>query len=394
MNAPSVELTQALSADALIAEARQLAGLNDFGSNEFYEPLKKLLECVPLGMTPHPEGLASIQADIVRCLVNRLRFQADLTTHPEILDEDVEDPIIVLGLGRSGTTKMQKILSSPDNVQKALFWRLWNPARFPGNNAHSASADPRIAAAGTSNLVATDDPNIHAAHHMEEKEVDEEWLLYTLTFDDWIWNQLLFMPEYFDWVRQRPREQPFAYVKSLLQYLQWQDGGKQDRPWVMKAVGYLADMEPLMACYPRATLLHTHRDPLQTIPSWAKFVSAMWAMRGDPIDKERVGQEVLRYWGMAMDRYLDSRRRLQLDERIVDARYEDVRSNPMSIVERVYQRAGRNITPAAATAMAQWHNTNEQGRFGVHRYSLEEFGLSEAIINDRFAEYIDRFIQR
>ncbi|MGB1907894.1 MAG: sulfotransferase family protein, partial [Spongiibacter sp.] len=335
-----------------------------------------------------------IQADIVRCLVNRLRFQADLTTHPEILDEDVEDPIIVLGLGRSGTTKMQKILSSPDNVQKALFWRLWNPARFPGNNAHSAGADPRIAAAGTSNLVATDDPNIHAAHHMEEKEVDEEWLLYMLTFDDWIWNQLLFMPDYFDWVRQRPREQPFAYVKSLLQYLQWQDGGKQDRPWVMKAVGYLADMEPLMACYPRATLLHTHRDPLQTIPSWAKFVSAMWAMRGDPIDKERVGQEVLRYWGMAMDRYLDSRRRLQLDERIVDARYEDVRSKPMSIVERVYQRAGRNITPAAATAMAQWHNTNEQGRFGVHRYSLEEFGLSEAIINDRFAEYIDRFIQR
>ena len=289
---------------------------------------------------------------------------------------------------------MQKILSSPDNVQKALFWRLWNPARFPGSEIDQTSSDPRIAAAGTANLVATDDPNIHAAHHMEETEVDEEWLLYLLTFDDWIWNQLLFMPEYFDWVRRRPRDEPFAYVKSLLQYLQWQDGGKQGRPWVMKAVGYLADMDPLMACYPRATILHTHRDPLQTIPSWAKFVSAMWNMRSQPIDKHRIGKEVLRYWGMAMDRYLESRSRLKLDERIVDARYQDVRSNPMSIVERVYERAGRSISPQAAEAMANWHNTNEQGRYGVHEYSLAEFGLSEAVINERFGDYIERFIQR
>ena len=66
----------------------------------------------------------------------------------------------------------------------------------------------------------------------------------------------------------------------------------------------------------------------------------------------------------------------------------------MSIVERVYERAGRKITEPAYQSMAAWHSNNEQHRFGKHEYSLDEFGLSETMINERFSDYIKRFIQR
>src|SRR5690606_3699950 len=135
------------------------------------------------------QGREAFQHYIVRSLVNRLRIQAELSRHPEILDEDVSDPIIVIGLGRSGTTKLQKMLSAPDSVQKAVFWRLWNPARFP--DARDGEPDPRIEAANFSNLTTADNPELDAAHHMAHTEVEEEWLLYTYTFEDWIWNTLI-----------------------------------------------------------------------------------------------------------------------------------------------------------------------------------------------------------
>lgn len=392
MSLSITEIKRALNVDTLITQAQETSGLFDFGDDSFMLPMQKLLEYIPQDSELHRDGLASIVADVQRCLVNRLRFQYDLQAHPEILNEDVDDPIIILGLGRSGTTKMQKILSAPDNVQKMLFWRLWNPAPF--SQTTSDHTDPRIALAGTANLVATDNNAVHAAHHMEEQEVDEDWLLYLLTFDDSIWNQLVFSPSYLDWISGRASTAPFAYAKALVQYLQWQDGGKRDRPWVMKGVGYIANMESLMASYPRATILHTHRDPLVTIPSWAKFVSAMWSLRSEPIDKHLVGQQVMRYWAWAMDRYLQDRDKLSLDGCIVDARYEDVRKNPISIVERVYERAGRSLNPDAKQAMAAWHSSNEQHRFGKHEYSLAEFGLSERMINERFGDYITRFIER
>jgi len=392
MSLKTTEVTSVLKVETLITQAQETSGLRDFGDDSFMLPMQKLLECIVQDSTLHPVGLASIVADVQRCLVNRLRFQQDLQAHPEISQEDVDDPIIILGLGRSGTTKMQKILSAPDDVQKMLFWRLWNPAPF--SQAQEDQADPRIALAGTSNLVATDNNAVHAAHHMEEQEVDEDWLLYLLTFDDTIWNQLVFSPSYLDWVTERSSSGPFAYTKTLVQYLQWQDGGKRDRPWVMKGVGYIANMKSLISSYPRATILHTHRDPLVTIPSWAKFVSAMWSLRSKPIDKQLIGQQVMRYWGWAMDRYLHDRDKMNLASCIVDARYEDVRKNPIGIAQEVYDRSGRALNAPAKQAMAAWHNSNEQHRFGKHEYSLAEFGLSEKMINERFGDYIARFIQR
>ena len=327
----------------------------------------------------------------MRFLVNRLRMQHDINRHPEILQEDISDPIIVIGLGRSGTTKLHKMLSSADNVHKTFFWRMINPSRFPDSVA--GQPDPRIAAVN-SDRTAEKSPELAAAHYIDAEEVEEEWMLYQFTFEDWIWCQFTPCYEYFDWVMRRPSLPAFRYVKQMLQYLQWQDGGKRGRPWVLKTVGYIANMDALLACYPNATFVHMHRDPRETIPSYAKVQSLMWSQQGNPVDPHVVGRETLKMWSTAMRRYLETRNRLKLNDRILDVKYETIRTDPMSVIREVYRRANRELTDAEHQKMAAWHNNNEQHRFGRHDYSLQAFGLTEADVDQAFDQYIRRFIKR
>ena len=118
------EIRRELDAEQFVATARKITGLSDFGTEAWREPLNKLLDCAAHDVGFHAQGLEAFKADMVRTLVNRLRMEKDIRQHPEILDEDVSDPIIIIGLPRSGTTKMHKMLSAPDNVQKTtpLAW--------------------------------------------------------------------------------------------------------------------------------------------------------------------------------------------------------------------------------------------------------------------------------
>ena len=389
-----------LDVKQLIQSARVEAGLSDFGDESFFAPMEKLLDCAARDVDFHEQGLGSFRFDVVRCLVNRLRMQDDIKRHPEILDEDVSDPIIITGLGRSGTTKLHKMLSTPDDVQKTYFWRMWNPARFP--DAVPGKLDPRIAAADFSDLISEDKPGVDAAHHIEQGEVEEESMLYFFTFENWAWCQIAPTFSFHDWVMEQPGNRPYRFVKTMLQYLQWQDGGRVgnrvgnrgDRPWILKAPFHLPYIDTLLDCYPNATVVHTHRDPRQTMPSWTKFICNLWLIQSNPVDPLVAGKELLHSWSQAMMRYLEKRDRLKLDNRIVDVKYEHIRNDPMSVVKEIYRRTGREMSADAEQKMAAWHESNEQGRFGRHEYSLQEFGLTEQMIDDSFSDYINRFIYR
>ena len=386
------ELRQELNAGRLLALAREQSGLSDFGDEGFLEPMHKLLDCAARDVDFHPQGLEIFKADVMRCLVNRLRMADDLRRHPEILDEDVSDPIIVTGLGRSGTTKLHKMLSAADDVQKTYFWRMWNPARFP--DAIPGQLDPRIKAADFSNLISEDKPGIDAAHHIEQGEVEEEWMLYFFTFENWSWCQTTPSFSFHDWVMNQPAQRPYRLVKTILQYLQWQDGGKRNRPWILKAPGHLPYIDVLLECYPNATIVHSHRDPRDTMPSWTKFISHLWQIQSNSVDPLLAGREILKSWRDAMTRYLKIRDGMKPDARIIDVDYEQVRADPMALMKQIYRKAGRAMSPEAEAQMAQWHATNEQGKHGKHEYSLEEFGFTGASIDEAFKDYIARFIVR
>jgi len=385
-----------LNLDKLMEEARKATGLSDYGDTSFVEPTVKFLDRVAREIEFHAEGLDSFRSVIIRILVNKLRMQEDVKRHPEILEEDVSDPLIIIGLPRSGTTKMQRMIASAPAVQKLYMWRMLNPAPFP--EAIPGQPDPRIAAAGLDSLTAGHHKKVHAAHAMAGCEVDEEFLLLD-SYDPSVAGFSIYLPLFFyqEWIPGKERgadRQAYRHLRKQLQYLQWQDGGKRGRPWILKAVMHHAHMEALLEYFPKATLLHCHRDPQSAIPSNAKLLWTLWSTKAKNLDKQFVGHEFLNWASTGMQRYLEVRKRLQLDGRIFDAQYEDIRSNVMPIIRKVYDRAGWDLTAEAEQAMLEWERNNEQGKHGKHDYALDELGLNPAMIDHALAEYIERFISR
>ncbi|RNL66756.1 sulfotransferase family protein [Zhongshania marina] len=379
----------ATTAGEFIALAEQQAKLN-FTDRHFEEPLQKLLECLARDADFHEQGAQIFKSEILRYLNNRLRMQADVEENPDIFRENVDNPIIITGLGRSGTTKLQNMLSVPSKVQKMYFWRLWNAARLSQDPL--SGVDPRIALASGSDLISEDKPELDAAHHIESCNVDEDWMLYFYTFEDWGWCQISPCFSFYDWVKQRPDQPVYSYVKQIIQYLQWQDGGKRERPWVMKSIGHIAHLETLVGTYPEATIVHTHRHPAETIASWCKFLCSVWAIQCNPVDPKVLGREMLRQWSEAMEACMTSRKNPKVNDRIIDVQYHDIRLRPMDIIDEIYVRAGVKLTDAERNEVANWHTSKEQGRFGKHEYSLEEFGLNAADIDNAFGNYIEAYL--
>ncbi|WP_019528251.1 sulfotransferase family protein [Dasania marina] len=392
------ELKKTLDPQKLIREARRQSGLNEFGSEHFFQSLNTLLDCAAIDVDFSDTGLINFRHNIIRCLINRLRMHRDFTLHPEIRDEDVSDPIVVIGLPRTGTTKIQRILSSlPETeIQKTYLWKMMNPAPFSRSAASESDyLDPRIAAASQGGITSDGRPDYQAAHIATAMEPEEDGLMCDGTFDDWVWSSVLLpSTSYYDWVIERPHINNYKHLHTMYQYLQWQNGGKQNRPWVTKNVQHIAYLEELLSYFPKATLVHCHRTPVSSIPSLVKLTIAMWSSIVKEVDPVFTGQTLLNWWQSAMDKYLLTRDKLHLDHRILDIPYDRIRNDAVNVATEVYRNSNRVLSPENIQTFRDWDRSNEQHMHGKHSYSLQQFGLSETMISKAFEGYIERFIAK
>jgi hypothetical protein len=300
-------------------------------------------------------------------------------------------------MARSGTTKLHRMMSTAPGAQKLLAWRLMNPARIPGTVA--GQPDPRLTAGGDDLLEGRHHAKLGSGHEMGATLVESDIVLFEQSFDLGVLGMTPRLPLFQcnHWTVPEPDTQgareAYRYLRTLLQYLQWQDGGKRNRPWFLKSIIHHAHMDTALAYFPKATFIHCQRDPVQSVASFAKLQYSAWT-RVENVDRSFIGQGILRYCALGIARYLDARDRLRLDDRIVDARYEDIRNDVMPIIRAAYRRAGLHLGHEAEAGMLQWERDNEQHKHGMHSYSLDEFGLNQQMIDSAFAEFIDRYIER
>ena len=388
----------ALDADALLAEAEQIADLSYFGDERFITALRKMTECYIQDIQVDERGLALVRATIVRQLVNRARYERDLTVHPEILEEDVSDPIVIIGMPRSGTTKAHRMLGVDPNLLKTYMWQLVNPAPFPG--WERGGVDARIAAARSDDpLIDASDhnPELRAGHLYGAEEVQSDVWLPGLTFNDSYWSSFRPpSPAYYHYLIDRTypsARDNFEYVAGLYRYLQWQQGGRRGRRWLMKNESLLGFLDDFLLVHPGATIMHLHRDPHVSIPSLLKLVAEFSRPYFAEIESSDVIFMEIQRFSMLAHRYMRTRDELGLGERILDVPYEQIRADPMPAFRELYRRAGHELTPGSEKLMLEYEQANEQGKHGAHKYSLEMFGLSERVIDQYFGEYIRRFVR-
>ena len=372
--------------DSVLAAAREEAGLEDFGNTGFTEALAKVLDCARRDLRFSDTGFMAFQGNIRRWLVNRLRYVDGVKANPAVLEEDVSDPIVVLGMPRCGTTKMQRLLSAAPGTIALPLWMTQNPAPFPDEEPGNPAG--RIAfARAIQDAQRANNPDFLASHERtaEQAEEDSDLLLFAI---DYLMTFIIHPSDaLLDWLRERPRLPAYELQQRLLQYLQWQQGGRQGRRWILKNPGHIGQLDALSTVYPKATMLHLHRDLRTVLPSYCQLIRSIYLDLFDDYDPRRIGRQTLAYWGPEFRRHRAQREALRDRLNIVDAPYRAVLEDAVGVARAVFERAGMPMTGQTEQALEQWQAENAQHKHGKPTYSMEEFGLDDEAILAAFGTF-------
>ena len=377
----------------VLTDAQQAAGLEDFGDAAFRQPLRVLL--ASLSQAPlNPVGIRILRSSLVWSLVSRLRAQHWFEKHPEIATETIQAPIVVVGMMRSGTTLLQRLLSCDPRHTCALGWEVREPAPAPGN--WQKTPDPRIAAA-EAQVAQTRQfaPELFAIHPSFANEAEEEIVFLANAFLSHVPEASCDVPVYRKWLDAQDFTPAYENLKRMLQLLQWQKAqrGEERGRWILKTPAHLGYLDTLFATFPDAHVVHMHRDPLETIPSGASLNTTLWRMHAGDVDPRRVGRQWLERMTFTNNRALSTRKALPDEtKRFTDILFRDAVTAPLLQVQKIYDALGIPFSDDAARAMEAWLARDGQEERPAHHYSPEEFGLRRGDIDNAFAAYTERFL--
>ncbi|OWY60628.1 hypothetical protein B7486_68165, partial [cyanobacterium TDX16] len=201
---------------------------------------------------------------------------------------------------------------------------------------------------------------------------------------------------YRSWVHEQDWAPAYRWLHRMLQLLQWQKRrrGEPVRPFVLKTPPHLGQLDALLAELPDAHLVHAHRDPVEVIPSGASLNTTLWRMHCDDaaVDPHEVGRQWLERMGWTCDRAMASRQHIPASQ-VTDVPFADAVADPIWAAERVLTDAGIEPSDESARAMQAWlEQDRKREKLPVHRYAAADFGLTDGQIQDRFADYSQRFL--
>ena len=379
-----------------MAAAQQKEDLADWGPLPFEGPLDMLTASYATADL-NDVGVHVLRAGLVHSLRMRLRAQEWIRRYPEITEEQILAPVVVVGMMRSGTTLLQRLLGSDDRFQCAYGWEVAEVApKLDGQWPTAAAEDPRIATSERRETISRElAPDLFTIHPMYAREPEEEIVFLADAFLSHVPESGAHVPEYRSWIDTQDFTPAYGYLHRMLQFLQWQkrQAGAiaTAARWVLKSPAHLGYLDDVRARFPDLHVVHMHRDPRETIASGASLNTTLHAMHSDRVDRHRIGAEWLNRMGWTNDRAMGTRARWAGEPaRCTDIEFGDVVADPIGEVCRVYDAIGVPFTGAAEAAMRRWlqRRPPEPGR---PPYAPSDYGLDEQRIDERFADYNSRF---
>ena len=368
-------------ADRLIAEVVAETGLDDFGPGDFRTGLEVFLESLrrDAGLAPSTDPL--VVGDIRRRLTNRLLIEDWYAKYPEIDDLPVRGPVDINGLPRTGTTALANMLSLDPQFRSLRGWEQKYPVPPPVLGQEDSDWRRQALIEENANLPA----ELHQMHIYEVDATMEDGETLGLSFQ----GQQFTLPVYgyHDWWRRGDMTDGFRYQRRTVKVLQSQ------RPpdlWLYKAPHHNFHLEPLLAVYPDAKFVMTHRDPVKSVPSWASIVSTIFPESERPFDYHRCGREVSNHLRTGVEQAIAARARLG-EDRFLDVYHRELVRDPMTVVRRVYDWLGYELTLETEQTLRAWQAANGSDKHGGHQYTAEQFGLSAAQLRSDYRFYTDHF---
>ena len=319
----------------------------------------------------------------------RLGVEDTYRQHPEIEAQEVEGPVFVIGLPRTGTTALSQLVAADPQFRSLRLWESSSPV--PPPTSATEHTDPRIAAteAGLA-MVNEMFPLMKTLYHQEATTATECQDLLGMSFRAVHFDGSARVPSYMAWVTNCDMRSTYQYHRRVLRLLQWQC---PPRLWHLKTPVHMFAMDALLEAYPGARFLWSHRDPAKVLGSVCSLIHYTRSWSSDRDDSMELGAEQLDRWWEAVHRAMDFRDRVG-DDRFADVALADLQTDPVSALAAAYERIGIEFSDASRHAVSAWAGGHEPGSHGHHSYSLSDFGLEPDQVRERFAPYMARFDAR
>jgi hypothetical protein len=371
------------------ARGSQLSRLAPFPQDELAGPLALLLDDLNGTARLTARGRDLTDSYLTRLIMVRRQLDAVAIDQAEVVHSRVEAPVFVVGAPRTGTTVVHRLLAHVPGMRAPEGWELLYPlpSPVPGQD----SEDPRIDWAGEEltapQNISGDLLTIHSYSARMPKECLSA-MSFALRSEEFI--SRYDVPTYREWLTDCDMAPAYGIHRNVLAALQ------RNRPadrWVLKSPVHLQNLPTLMATYPDARLLITHRDPLPMLSSVSSLVATMRSAFSNDVDPVAIGRYHLDLYSQSLSDlsgFLDSG--LLPDNRVVHIHHTEIVQDPVGVVCDVLELLSVPVTETTRVELSRLAAEDRADSLGAHRHDPTEFGLDPNVVRDRFDGYIERFL--
>ncbi len=389
----------ALDKDGLIKAARKATKLHDLGSGFNDESLDRLLWSCNHEARLHPVGRFITRERLKSLLAIRLRAEHYFKKYPEILEQPLYPAWVIIGLQRTGTTKLQRLLAADPDHRVLPSWEVINPVPLapPPNplpnwgGGEGGGADPRrLKIAKTSaKALKLMSPGFYAIHPIEVDQPEEDILLLDVSFMSTTAEAMMHVPSYAQWLEQTDQSPAYEYYVKMLKLLQW---FRPARRWVLKTPHHQEFLDLIEKHFNEVHFLWPHRSIYESVPSFLSMVSFNRMVFSNEVDPHEVGEHWVRKTGYMLEKALEFRKQPGKEKLFVDLYYKDLVQHPIRELKRLYSLNG-GLPPALEAHFRRAERENPHRKYGTHVYSIADFGMHRKDI-DHHTQHYQEFIKQ
>lgn len=374
--APVLGLNSDLRFDKMIRKSKRNTGLSDFGSDFNDTALEVLLKSINQEAQLNPFGKLMIREKLIGQLENRLWAEHWFKKYPEILEQEVLPIVLITGLQRTGTTKMQRLLSGIPGARALMSWEALYPAPV------KTWEETKIRVGRTrrnEKAVKWISPTFHSIHPIHTDQPEEDVLLLDVHFMSSSSEAIMQVPSYAAWLDQQDHSEAYRYEKKLLKLLQWQRGGKF---WVLKSPHHMEYLDIVAREFPDTHVVWMHRQVEACIPSYLSMLFYSRSMFSDYVNMEALKKHWIHKLAIMVEKGMDFRE--SSSEKIIDVSFQQFMKSENDVVSRIFDQLkfAQELDQPKPT-----HPLNNSYRSN-HTYNLKDWGLNSVDLNSQFSEYI------